>query len=313
MKPKRIILVRHGESAGNADKTHYKTVPDFAMDLTEAGWQQSRAAGKEIAEQIEGGLVRAYVSPWERTRQTFAGIASVLGDQVVKAIEDPRLREQDWGHLRSPEELKEIRDERDHYSPFYYRIPDGESAADVYDRVSTFMETLHRDFGKPDFPENALIVTHGVTLRIFLMRWFHWPPEFYENVRNPKNGEVVIMEHGQDGRYCLAGTLRLRESVSDYEVTRAMYPCFTTKASGFTVYAAYKDFAIEDTRLTFFRAIPGTGQYQRLATFVLEDRQIGSVQEGEAEASRLWEENKELILSGKGLTLEIGGLGGVRP
>jgi len=200
MKPKRIILVRHGESVGNADKTHYKTVPDFALDLTE-----------EIAELIDGGLVRAYVSPWERTRQTFAGIASILGEQVVKAIEDPRLREQDWGHLRSPEELQIIRDERDRYSPFYYRIPDGESAADVFDRVSTFMETLHRDFAKPDFTENALIVTHGVTLRIFLMRWFHWSPEFYENVRNPKNGEVVVMERAQDGRYHLTTALRLRE------------------------------------------------------------------------------------------------------
>lgn len=32
---------------------------------------------------------------------------------------------------------------------FYFkRIPDGESAADVYDRVSDFFGTLHRDFEK---------------------------------------------------------------------------------------------------------------------------------------------------------------------
>ena len=53
---------------------------------------------------------------------------------------------------------------------FYYRIPDGESGADVYDRVSTFLETLYRDFAKPDYPENTIIVTHGMTLRLFFMR-----------------------------------------------------------------------------------------------------------------------------------------------
>jgi broad specificity phosphatase PhoE len=70
---------------------------------------------------------------------------------------------------------------------------------------------LHRDFVKPDFPENSLIVTHGMTLRIFLMRWFHWTVEYFERVRNPHNGEIVVMELGAEGRYVLTTPLRLRE------------------------------------------------------------------------------------------------------
>ena len=50
----------------------------------------------------------------------------------------PRLREQEWGHLRTLEDCIEIEKLRDDYGTFYFRIPDGEGAADVYDRVSDF-------------------------------------------------------------------------------------------------------------------------------------------------------------------------------
>ena len=35
-----------------------------------------------------------------------------------------------------------------------------------------------------------LLVTHGLTLRIFLMRWFHWSVEDFLQVYNPNNGDV---------------------------------------------------------------------------------------------------------------------------
>lgn len=211
MKPKRIILVRHGESQGNIDPDHYECTPDYALHLTDEGRLQARQAGGQIADLIGKKPVRAYISPWYRTRQTYEGISSVLGDRVSRVLEDPRIREQEWGHLRAADEMQELVTERISFSPFYYRLPDGESGADVYDRVSTFLETLHRDFSKPDFPDNALIVTHGMTLRIFLMRWFHWTVEYFERVYNPKNGEVFVMELQDDDTYLLATSLRLRE------------------------------------------------------------------------------------------------------
>ena len=45
------------------------------------------------------------------------------------------------------------------------------------------MDTLHRDFQKTDFPQNVLIVTHGLTMRLFLMRWFHWTVSEFEALR----------------------------------------------------------------------------------------------------------------------------------
>ena len=42
MRPKRIILIRHGESEGNVDDTLFETRADHSMDLTEHGRAQAR-------------------------------------------------------------------------------------------------------------------------------------------------------------------------------------------------------------------------------------------------------------------------------
>lgn len=212
MKPKRILLVRHGESEGNVDKLHYVSIPDYALNLTKKGKAQAFEAGETIKTLIGSQSIYSYVSPFYRTRQTLEQIASVLGDKIVKTVEDPRIREQEWGHLRHPDETDPIRKERDEYSTFYFRIKDGESGADVYDRTSTFLETMYRDFNKADYPENALIVTHGLTLRIFLMRWLHWTVEEYENIKNPKNCEVIILEQNDKGKYELVTPLRTKKA-----------------------------------------------------------------------------------------------------
>jgi broad specificity phosphatase PhoE len=210
LKPNRIILIRHGESEGNIDKDKYRTIPDYALNLTPKGIEQAKKAGLEIKEIIDNESVYVYLSPYFRTRQTFQYIKTGIETNIKKISEDPRIRELDWGHLRHPNENEEIMKQRDDFSTFYYRIPDGESGADVYDRVSTFLETLHRDFNKPEYPQNTLIITHGLTLRLFLMRWFHWTVEEFENLRNPYNCQVVVMQKQASDRYELISKLNKR-------------------------------------------------------------------------------------------------------
>ncbi|MCP4105670.1 MAG: histidine phosphatase family protein [Desulfobacteraceae bacterium] len=207
MKPKRIILIRHGESQGNAERKSYESIPDYQICLTDKGREQAFAAGKKIKEIVGSENIYAYISPFYRTRQTYVQVRKFLADNIVKSIEDPRLREMDWGHLRPYDENKEIIRERDEFGIFYYRIPDGESGADVYDRISTFLETMHRDFVKQDYPANSLIITHGVLLRLFLMRWFHWSVEEFENLKNPKNCQIVVMEKQDDDSFKLISEL----------------------------------------------------------------------------------------------------------
>ena len=210
MIPNRIILVRHGQSESNVDALKYESIPDFAFHLTDEGVKQATEAGKTIQEIVGEETVHAYLSPYFRTRQTFEHIRKCIEPNVVKAFEDPRLREQDWGHLRHPDVTEVINEERYKYSTFYFRFPDGESGADVYDRVSAFLETLYRDFARPDYPQNTLIVSHGITMRLFLMRWYHWSVEEFEDLRNPKNCQIVVMQRDEMNRYQLMSKLAKR-------------------------------------------------------------------------------------------------------
>src|SRR5512137_2008313 len=156
MKPDKIFLVRHGQSTGNADKEIYAEIPDYALQLTDLGHQQAEAAGKEIVKIIGTPCqsVQFYVSPFWRTRQTYAGIRKsfdVPDPDLYRYYEDPRLREQEWGqNMESREGYKQkVEEYRDGYGHFYYRFRDGgESCADVFDRISDFLNTMHRDFQK---------------------------------------------------------------------------------------------------------------------------------------------------------------------
>jgi broad specificity phosphatase PhoE len=216
MKPKRIILIRHGESEGNIDRNTYAVKPDYKLVLTEAGKQQAFEAG-EILKKITGDeRVVFYVSPMWRTRMTFEYLAQHYDPSIFTWKEDPRLREQEWGHFRDLKANIEIDDERNKFGTFYYRIKDGESCADVYDRISDFMHSMYRDFEKESFPPNVVLVTHGMTLRMFLMRWFQWTIEEFETLRNPKNGDIVVMEMDEvTKKYKLISELKRKKIPAD--------------------------------------------------------------------------------------------------
>ena len=200
-RPRRIVLVRHGESQGNVDETIYERVPDHALELTERGRAQARVAGQELRALFGEAPVQAYVSPYLRNRQTYALLG--MNPARTRVMEEPRLREQDWGNLQDAEDIRRQRKARDAYGHFFYRFTQGESGADVYDRVGAFFETLHRNFERPDYPSNVLMVTHGLMMRLFCMRWFHWSVEEFEALSNPDNGEWRSLVLGPDDRYSL--------------------------------------------------------------------------------------------------------------
>ncbi|MBP0459129.1 histidine phosphatase family protein [Streptomyces montanisoli] len=200
-RPRRIILVRHGESEGNADDSVYERVPDHALSLTERGMRQAEATGERLRDVLGDERVSAYVSPYRRTHQTLRALA--LDRCLVRVREEPRLREQDWGNWQDRDDVRLQKAHRDAYGHFFYRFAQGESGADVYDRVGAFLESLHRGFEQPDSPPNVLIVTHGLTMRLFCMRWFHWTVAEFEALSNPGNGETRSLLLGEDGTYGL--------------------------------------------------------------------------------------------------------------
>eukprot|EP00271_Cylindrocystis_brebissonii_P009728 TRINITY_DN2487_c0_g5_i1.p1 TRINITY_DN2487_c0_g5~~TRINITY_DN2487_c0_g5_i1.p1 ORF type:complete len:341 (-),score=57.30 TRINITY_DN2487_c0_g5_i1:577-1599(-) len=216
-RPVRIILVRHGESEGNIDQKVYTHLADSKVALTVKGREQAEQCGRRIRQVIEQGgsdwSVYFYVSPYKRTLQTLRGIAKAFEpSRVVGVREEARIREQDFGNFQNQEKMKEVKNAREKFGKFFYRFPEGESAADVYDRVTGFLETLWRDINNSRLKRgkdshlcaNIVIVTHGLTMRVFLMRWFKWTTAQFEMLWNPQNCEMRVMQRGEGGEYSLA-------------------------------------------------------------------------------------------------------------
>ncbi|KAJ9557415.1 hypothetical protein OSB04_012029 [Centaurea solstitialis] len=215
--PKRIILVRHGESEGNIDGSAYATTPDCKIPLTPKGISQANQAGARIRRIVsESGTnhnwkVCFYVSPYQRSRSSLREIGrSFPKNNVIGIKEECRIREQDFGNFQITERMKVIKETRERFGRFFYRFPEGESAADVYDRVSSFLESLWRDIDmnrlnhEPSNDLNLVIVSHGLASRVFLMKWFKWTVEQFEHLNNLNNGEVRVMQLGSGGEYSLA-------------------------------------------------------------------------------------------------------------
>jgi broad specificity phosphatase PhoE len=194
MKPKHIIIVRHGQSEANVNKELYENTPDHMMQITEKGREQAAKCGQQLKSLLDGKRITVWQSPYMRTRQTAETIISQLDNTDIKIKEDPRLREQEWGNFYTLEQGRRENEERKRHSDFFYRVTNGESGADVYDRISTFLETLHRDFSDDDWTENILISTHGITALIFLMRFFHCKYEEYETADRFNNCDYVVLE-----------------------------------------------------------------------------------------------------------------------
>ncbi|XP_047945722.1 phosphoglycerate mutase-like protein AT74 [Salvia hispanica] len=215
--PKRIILIRHGESAGNIDGAAYATTPDNRIPLTPQGDLQSQRAGAQIYDLVSDSgassnwKVYFYVSPYARTRSTLRGIGRAFPrSRIIGAREECRIREQDFGNFQVAERMKVIKEIRERFGRFFYRFPEGESAADVFDRVSSFLESLWRDIDMsrlhhdPTDELNLVIVSHGLAIRVFLMKWFKWTVEQFEHLNNLGNCEFQVMQLGEGGEYSLA-------------------------------------------------------------------------------------------------------------
>jgi broad specificity phosphatase PhoE len=177
-----------------------------------------------------------FTSPYRRTRETTEGILNTLTAdtpdpspfprKTIKVYEEPRLREQDFGNFQpGSAEMACMWQERANYGHFFYRIPNGESAADAYDRISGFNESLWRSFGEEDFASVCVLVTHGLMTRVFLMKWYHFSVEYFEDLRNVNHCEFVIMKLNPDnGKFILQNQLRTWSQLQREQAEALMPP-----------------------------------------------------------------------------------------
>ncbi len=194
-----IFLIRHGESMANVGENYERRLPDHLVSLTEKGMKQAYDEGVWLAnylreKNIDISHARIWRSPYLRTRQTSEQFNKSLGITDIK--EDITLTEQQFGMFDSvPEsewginheaEYDEFLRQVQNQGKFYARLPLGESPYDVAIRIHQFFGTIYRDRDEEGI-DTLFVFTHGTTLRTFLMRWFHYSPEWYQAEHNPKN------------------------------------------------------------------------------------------------------------------------------
>ncbi|CAK9009439.1 unnamed protein product [Durusdinium trenchii] len=218
--PDRIVLLRHGQSEGNVDHLLYTSKGDSRLELTKKGIRQAREAGQRLqAITPPDANIIVCTSPFERTTQTLlavysGGFGGPNQELVQRVHVDPQIREQEFGNFQDPGLTQKVRVEEVRVGRFYYRRPNAESSADVFDRVTQFWDKLFGDFtGNGMLTRDevkydlCLVVTHGLTIRLMLMCLFEWSVETFGTVWNLGNCEHVTLQKNLETckyEFCIA-------------------------------------------------------------------------------------------------------------
>ena len=178
--PAEIVLVRHGESAGNVARDEAEALGlerisidaqrDTDVPLSALGERQAEALGHWLGEQPAAARPTAALSsPYLRARNTAVIALRAAGLSGVPLLIDERLREREFGVLdrltrRGIEsEFPDQARLRRALGKFYHRPPGGESWCDVILRLRSVVETVTRELRG----ERVLVVCHSVVVLCF--------------------------------------------------------------------------------------------------------------------------------------------------
>lgn len=141
------------------------------------------------------------------------------------------FREMDFGNFQDPAVIEDCKGQRERFGQFFYRFPSGESPADVYDRISSFLESLHRLFRKST-EQNYILIAHGVTIRVLLMRYFRFSIRDFEKLDNFDNAEFVVLEKNKDGYFEVANVFRPMYNRSGQDIQMQEYQTLRLRTFG---------------------------------------------------------------------------------
>jgi len=194
----QALLLRHGESISNANPEAV-TLPEETGDrLSELGTEQARSAANALA---GSGITRLLSSPMRRALETAEPLSEALGLPIAVLPYVHELREEaGYGQLR-PEEQKlrrwsarmsAHRDDPDHAG-------DG---AESFNQILARVRRLKEELESQPSGERALIVTHGIFSRFFLLDSLlgeEFEPGLVPRLWNlrTRNCGLSVFEHGE--------------------------------------------------------------------------------------------------------------------
>lgn len=188
-----IFLLRHGETAYNADGNRYCGRTD--IDLTEKGILQAQRM-RRLLERYDFDAV--FCSPLKRAKQT-AEIVS--GREPSTILADPRLIEVDFGEWEGmrPSEFQEKNPQSWNNwlaDPTKHRAGNtGETAEEVVSRLKMFYhELLEKYVGK-----TVLIVGHNGINRLFMAAELGMPLRNYRKIIQENSALTLLTLSKEEG------------------------------------------------------------------------------------------------------------------
>ena len=157
-----ILLIRHGQSTGNA----VGRIQGWNEEpLTELGRAQALALGKRLQGEHDADVI--YASPLLRARETAEIIGGVLGLDITF---DERLKEHNMGvvvglrfeevEAQYPEVVKQWRE-----SPWGVTIPGAEKNDAFHSRVMAAMDHI---VSRHEDDQTVVVIAHGGVLAMYL-------------------------------------------------------------------------------------------------------------------------------------------------
>lgn len=195
-KTKNIIVLRHGTSVANLDKSVYDRIPDYRVELATKGREQATKAAEHLVREFGERPVGVYVSPFVRTVQTEQISGKLLNKTFHR--EDCRLREREWtGRLQSYDLRSEY--ERKEYGNFFYRYHGGESCADAAERGYSFKRDFITQMEKKGSPDDFLLVSHGEKMKLLAMVFCEKSYRDFEKWTTPWNCNAYRFRYAAGG------------------------------------------------------------------------------------------------------------------
>jgi len=196
---RRLVLVRHGRTAWNAEG---RAQGHADVSLDDTGRAQAEAMAPVVASYDPVLLVSSDLA---RARETAAFLEKATG---LSAEEDARLREYDLGSrtgLTRAEFAREFAGQEGGEAAWdvhaHALVPGAETAEQVYDRiVPATREVLERL--TPG--ETAVLVLHGAALRIAVAGLLGWAIEASDGLAAMDNCAWAVLEDSRPGRLRLA-------------------------------------------------------------------------------------------------------------
>lgn len=193
MRPKKLYITRHGESIGNVDWRNYFIYKDDELPLTAKGKIQANTLGLELNTIIKGPTA-IISSHYKRAVDTALILGTCLGPNNVRQKQDHDLRELLW--CRKDLKMDDFARTQQcaNMGKFKHFNEGGESPYDVWKRQENVIDRLENDWYDDNYPENAVIVCHGIVMIVLVMRLCSIPQKSYESIATPHNCEYLELE-----------------------------------------------------------------------------------------------------------------------